>query len=189
MKQMPSKTAQQSKSWLTLSLLELMKEKSFSDITIKEIAEKAQLDRRTFYRHFQSKKDILDRYFEQLCSEYSNYIVQEKHIDLSSLGHAYFNFWSRHADFLQALHQNHLFYLIVEKYNELLPDLHKKFKEATFHFKSKIDLEYGLSFSAGGFWNILSKWFERGRKETPEEMSHILQGIVDSFLNKQAIER
>ncbi|MGU9560630.1 TetR/AcrR family transcriptional regulator, partial [Lactiplantibacillus pentosus] len=75
MKQMPSKTAQQSKSWLTLSLLELMKEKSFSDITITEIAEKAQLDRRTFYRHFHSKKDILDRYFEQLCSEYSNYIV------------------------------------------------------------------------------------------------------------------
>ncbi|WP_412056168.1 hypothetical protein [Bacillus haynesii] len=36
---------------------------------------------------------------------------------------------------------------------------------------------------------MLSKWFERGRKETPEEMSHILQGIVDSFLNKQAIER
>lgn len=63
MNQMPSKTAQQSKSWLTHSLLELMKEKSFSDITITEIAEKAQLDRRTFYRHFQSKKDILDRYF------------------------------------------------------------------------------------------------------------------------------
>ncbi|MES9688735.1 TetR-like C-terminal domain-containing protein, partial [Bacillus sp. JJ353] len=48
---------------------------------------------------------------------------------------------------------------------------------------------YGLAFSSGGFWNILSKWFERGRKESPEEMSDILQGIVDSFLNKQAIER
>ncbi|WP_423190964.1 TetR-like C-terminal domain-containing protein [Bacillus haynesii] len=48
---------------------------------------------------------------------------------------------------------------------------------------------YLISPTAGGFWNILSKWFERGRKETPEEMSHILQGIVDSFFNKQAIER
>ena len=184
MNRIPSRTAQQSKDWLTLSLLELMKEKNFSDITITEIAEKAQLDRRTFYRHFRSKKDILDRYFEQLCSEYSDYIIQEQHIDLSSLGRAYFTFWSRHADFLQALHQNHLFYLVVEKYNELLPGLHEKFIEDTFHFKNQISLEYGLAFSAGGFWNILSRWFERGRKESPEEMSDILQGIIDSFAKR-----
>lgn len=36
-----------------------MKIKSIHEITIKELADFAQLDRRTFYRHFKSKEDII----------------------------------------------------------------------------------------------------------------------------------
>jgi len=42
----------QSREWLTNALLVLMEEKEFKNISITEIATKADLSRRTFYRIF-----------------------------------------------------------------------------------------------------------------------------------------
>lgn len=49
----------QSQKWLVTALLDLMKEKPYNKITIKEIAEKADLDRSTFYRNINSKEAVL----------------------------------------------------------------------------------------------------------------------------------
>jgi len=41
------------------SLIELMKEKSISQITIKELCEKADINRSTFYTHFADQYQLL----------------------------------------------------------------------------------------------------------------------------------
>jgi AcrR family transcriptional regulator len=45
---------------LIQALAELMREKSFESITVREIAERATLNRVTFYAHFQDKYDLLE---------------------------------------------------------------------------------------------------------------------------------
>lgn len=52
--------ALQSQKWLVEALLALMREKPYRDIKIKDITNKAQVDRSTFYRNFSSKEDILN---------------------------------------------------------------------------------------------------------------------------------
>ncbi|MBZ9693497.1 TetR/AcrR family transcriptional regulator [Clostridium sp. M14] len=59
MKQKPNRIAEQSKKWLIEALFDLMEEKPYSTITVKEISDKAQLSRRTFYRNFKVKEDLL----------------------------------------------------------------------------------------------------------------------------------
>jgi AcrR family transcriptional regulator len=66
----------QSKEWIMTSLLELLSEKPYSKITITEITSAAQLARRTFYRNFDSKEDILDMYIQKLCNEYINLLKE-----------------------------------------------------------------------------------------------------------------
>ncbi|MBQ9491032.1 MAG: TetR/AcrR family transcriptional regulator [Lachnospiraceae bacterium] len=51
------------------ALLQLMKEKAFDQISISELSENAQYDRRTFYRYFQSKSDILYLYCASLLHD------------------------------------------------------------------------------------------------------------------------
>ena len=51
--------AVQSKQMLLNALLELMEKKAYSSISIKELAECAGLDRKTFYRNFDSKEEVL----------------------------------------------------------------------------------------------------------------------------------
>lgn len=47
------------------ALLELTVEKGFADLTIREIAERAMVNRSTFYRHYLDKYDLLSQYLEE----------------------------------------------------------------------------------------------------------------------------
>ena len=63
-------TALQSQRWILQALLDTMEEKNYDKITVSEICRTAELDRRTFYRNFNSKQEVLEQYIEQLCREY-----------------------------------------------------------------------------------------------------------------------
>ena len=58
------------------SLFELMKEKDFDKITIQNLTERAQINRATFYAHFQDKYEMLDEIIrksaEELIQHYMN---------------------------------------------------------------------------------------------------------------------
>ena len=47
------------KMQITTALLELLKEKPLSDITVSELTNKAEIGRVSFYRNYQNKEDIL----------------------------------------------------------------------------------------------------------------------------------
>lgn len=64
----------------------------------------------------------------------------------------------------------------MNKYDELLPFIYKMFpcKNTTY----SIEQEYSISYSAGGYWNILYKWIDRNFIESPMEMARIYENIV-----------
>lgn len=49
----------QTKKWIMEALLMLLTKKEYQDITISQIADKANLGRRTFYRYFQTKDHVM----------------------------------------------------------------------------------------------------------------------------------
>jgi AcrR family transcriptional regulator len=51
---------------LQKALIELTIEKGFADVTVHDIAERAMVNRSTFYRHYQDKYDLLSRYMAEL---------------------------------------------------------------------------------------------------------------------------
>jgi len=53
------------------ALSELLKEKSFEDLTVLEICEKAGIHRATFYKHFVDKYDFLNKYLTVSIDEMS----------------------------------------------------------------------------------------------------------------------
>lgn len=60
-----SKTDRQiisSRNLIQDAFLSLAKEKSFDDITVKDISERAPVNRSTFYSHFEDKYDLLDSF-------------------------------------------------------------------------------------------------------------------------------
>ena len=47
---------------LIQALIELTIEKGFAAITVQDIADRAMVNRATFYRHYLDKRDLLDQY-------------------------------------------------------------------------------------------------------------------------------
>lgn len=58
-----------SKNAIKRTLLELMQEKSFEDITVTDIVERADINRGTFYAHFRNTRDVLMRINEEMLKE------------------------------------------------------------------------------------------------------------------------
>ena len=51
---------------LQKALLEATTEKGFAHVTVRDIVERAMVNRATFYRHYQDKYDLLKQYIEEL---------------------------------------------------------------------------------------------------------------------------
>jgi len=47
-------------------LLELVAEKGFADVTVRDITERAMVNRSTFYRHYLDKYELLSQYLEEV---------------------------------------------------------------------------------------------------------------------------
>lgn len=60
------KIAEQSKEKISKALLSIMEQYDFQEITITQISQEARLSRKTFYRLFSTKTDVLNYYFEYL---------------------------------------------------------------------------------------------------------------------------
>ncbi len=51
---------------LQMALLEAASEKGFAHVTVRDITERAMVNRATFYRHYQDKYDLLAHYMKEL---------------------------------------------------------------------------------------------------------------------------
>ncbi|WP_098745614.1 TetR/AcrR family transcriptional regulator [Paenibacillus sp. EZ-K15] len=54
---------------------ELIQEKGYEGITIQDIADRAMINRNTFYLHYQNKPDLLNTCMDELLSELKNAVV------------------------------------------------------------------------------------------------------------------
>ena len=74
-----------SKKMIVEALFDMLAVKSLSAISISEIAENALVDRRTFYRHFKSKNDVIRYYIHDVLIQYEQIISTYNAKDTYSL--------------------------------------------------------------------------------------------------------
>lgn len=92
--------AAQSKQMILKALLELMECKAYNSISIKELAECAGLDRKTFYRNFKSKEEVLYLRLHELCQLYIKELKKLPQFTSYTVSKAYFLICRQNADFL-----------------------------------------------------------------------------------------
>lgn len=69
--------------WLRNSFLELMLEKSYDEITVQDITDRADTARVTFYRHYKDKEDLLMDWLDIVYEEVFSQIAPVASADLS----------------------------------------------------------------------------------------------------------
>ncbi|PKM49729.1 MAG: hypothetical protein CVV02_14755 [Firmicutes bacterium HGW-Firmicutes-7] len=165
-----------SKMYLTVALLELMDEKSYESITIKELTDRAKLSRRTFYTNFETKEDILNHHFDILVSEYIEILQAYECLTPTDIAKEYFTYWFSHRNLLRLLKKNSL-PILIRVFVEFLRNMdslpiikNRRFTDSELQY-------YDAVFVAGGLWNMLNVWVENDFEKNCEEMTDIFTKI------------
>ncbi|MCI1857687.1 MAG: TetR family transcriptional regulator [Sporolactobacillus sp.] len=78
--------AKRTRKFLQQAFTELLKQKDFDKITIQDIADQAEMNRSTFYSHFQDKYELLDVTLNTMFSDIlSERIPADSNLDEPSL--------------------------------------------------------------------------------------------------------
>lgn len=171
MLQTNNKTAKQSQEWIMKALLDLMNEKNYHDITVVEICKKADLDRRTFYRNFDSKEDVLKQYITQLGDSYMNMFHHIDALNSKEAIRVFFTFWEKNLSFIKNVKDSGISDFLFQRFQSFI----KEHKELFIgNVKEGLSSEFLFSYRIGGFWNVMLNWASQDKLIPPEEMVDIL---------------
>ncbi len=172
MNKMNYRIALQSKKMLMSGLIRLMETYDFSMITVTQICQEAELSRRTFYRLYNTREEILDEYISTLEEEFICMVADTAPRHYTEVAAIYFEFWKLHEIFLNLLKKNNMLEIIYRISGEIAPVVFEKVKP-----DMKIDdmtRAYLLSYSLGGLNGMLIRWVEEGMELSSEQVKTIL---------------
>ena len=84
MSEKESRRTQMTKMLLKTALIELMQAKPFRQITIKELCERADLNRTTFYLHYNDQQSVLKDVEDELIQK-TNAFIDESSVDIKTI--------------------------------------------------------------------------------------------------------
>lgn len=173
------------------AFLELLEKKDFSYISVKEICEKAGVNRSTFYLHYETLEDLLSESVEYMNEHFCAYMKQDSEAFMTQIQECslhelylitpqylmpYLNYIQNHKRvFLTALTKaetlrldvsyhrlfQHVFIPILERYN--VPD---------------IDRTYIVSFYIHGIMAVITDWVRNDCKDSIEHIMAIIEQCV-----------
>ena len=167
------------------TLQKLLEEKDYAEISMKEIAKRANVGRRTLYRYFGTKGDIVRFMADSVMDEFAEALLLQGAENLEETTDVYFSFWEKNAEVFRCLDRSHLLYCIEDHLSEYIMQvaLKTKLKDSGMEggqIFSEIPKErlYDFYFKIAGYWELTKRWMREENRSTPEEISSLVVKIL-----------
>lgn len=171
---------------------ELVQEKGFENLLVKDITTKANINRGTFYLHYKDKFDLLDQIEHEIIREiegivrkvYSGENSEYLRIDaILPVIVEIFKYFSENSTLINSilsLKGDNSFQLRIKNVIRLNLFENSFFQKVgqVSNVTLEIPQEYFITYIASTHIAILEEWLARGCIETPEEMSIIFSKLV-----------
>lgn len=160
------RSSKRSKALIRNALISLMREKPFEDITVTDIVNRADINRGTFYAHFKSPGDVLDKIQSDTVSELGMAIEK-------------INFIAFLKDPEPTLTSFSAFLLRDPEYYRMLIEIERG--AIVREWKSKLyELFSGVEFVLSGL---------RENRQVDWSIAFLVNGIVETYLDALAEEK
>jgi AcrR family transcriptional regulator len=168
------------------TFMELMKEKGFEKLTIRDIAERANINRGTVYLHYIDKYDLLDKCIDNYVNELLVHCQGEGPIRLHTNALLdVFSYLGKHLSLYQLLLKNDSsglfhskFYSVMAQQVEvaigLMPRELAQSKEVT------------TEFLVNGFLGVMEWWLNHSMPYTPQEITNQLLAFLNPYIRDLA---
>ncbi len=163
-RQQHNKTAIQSRHIIADALIALLKRKPYAAITVSELCREAAIGRKTFYRNFDTKEDVIDLILGDLLETYRDGLREIPSDERLSF---HFVFIKEHAGFFTALYHNGLIGLANNKFSVLIAETMPIWSD------DPVEQEYRSRFVCAGIEAIEGVWMERDCQESVSRIAEI----------------
>lgn len=172
-------SALRSKKEITDALLLLMTRFPYDEIATKQIILQSGVSRKTFYRNFDSKDDVLNSYIDSRIDEYVQDLLHMEVVSLSNILDTIFVFCQKNAGMIQYLARNNRLHLMQYALNQTIPVLHKQLNIGSNPIFSEIDnADYVIRFNVGGIFNMMELWISNGMKDSVEDIKKNIERYI-----------
>lgn len=161
-------------------LLTMMQDKPFGEISVSSLCEQTGLSRKTFYRLFESKHDVLCALIDRAIRDFIHFRLPRETLiaDVSEELQTFFAYWLVNRPLLDALSKNGNSTMLYER------SIHHMLEEDT-----DLLLQLGvvptlqqnmesLMFFLSGIMTLVVSWHHTGYQKSPQEMAAITERIL-----------
>lgn len=170
------------KDSISEALVSLIEDNNYNEITIGEIAAACNISRRTIYRHFKTKDEILSYGFRSCVVKLADYISLQDHPDLHELCLTYFKFWEENIDRLLMMSDAGVLFRFGDEFDSLVNVIADRLiRRSSSSPLTPTELQmyrYRFAYETAGFWQITELWSRESPRRSPGEMADIMVKIV-----------
>ena len=173
------------------ALAALMREKDLKDITVRELTERADVNRGTFYSHYQDLYDLREQMEEELFRQLSQVLsacpLERTPGGLRPILTAVFRFiLENQALFVTALSGGGERFF--SRLLQMIQELYLRQWSGFYDLGGAQGTNYYLEFVVSGVMGLVRSWVRGGMGEPPEEMAALAEQMIVRGLPGAAAE-
>jgi AcrR family transcriptional regulator len=174
------------------ALIDLIEEKGFEAITVKDITTRARINRGTFYAHYQDKYNLMTRCQEEFLTQLSQ-IVKQNLVNIMADLHsndspaapfivmvAIFEYLNLNRNFMRAVSGPNGDLSFQTKLKDFMwKTLFERNENPLIKQENLlVPSEYLVAYIASAHLGVIQQWLNVGGKESPQEMALILTNLT-----------
>lgn len=168
------------KTVLRQSLLELMKERPISKLTVTDLCNRADINRNTFYTHYSSPYDLLSQIEDELYDEIRRSIERSlKTETIPTLLIEICQSIAANGDLCTILLSEYGDKEFLKRIMYLAHDICIAEWTAIFKHADSEQLEMIYTFSVNGSVAIIQDWVQNGMKKSPRDIALFIEKMIN----------
>lgn len=164
------------------AVTELLGEKSFDDITIQDIADRANVNRVTIYLHYTDKYDLLDKMIEEHIDNLRELCQSAADLTFQEGNYVWYEYFERHYLFFSTMLASKGAPYFRSRFLELVIEEFKADVDTTKGKNQGLSEEVILQFFGSAVVGAVEWWFKNGMPLPARVMAEQTGALLDRNL-------
>ncbi|MEH7075942.1 TetR/AcrR family transcriptional regulator [Neobacillus drentensis] len=165
------------------AVIELMSEKSFDNITIQDIADRADVNRGTIYLHYTDKYDLLDKMIEEHMDNLRELCKSASEMNFQEGNYVWYEYFERHYLFFSTMLASKGAPYFRSRFLDLVIEEFKAEVDTTEGKNQLLSDEVILQFFGSAVVGAVEWWFKNGMPLSARVMAEQTGALLDRNLD------
>ena len=161
------------------AILELMSEKNFDDITIRDISDRANVNRGTIYLHYMDKYDLLDKLIEEHMSNLRELCHSASEMTFQEGNDVWFEYFAENHLFFSTMLNTKSAAYFRSRFLDLVVQEYRAEVNVTEGKNQGLNKDVILQFFGAAVVGAVEWWFRNGMPLPPRAMAEQTGILLD----------